>query len=121
MPWRTCGETVASAPLLYRNLPKVQCISTPLISYPSSLSSDLRTRLVHFTPTQRSRLALESVRETVAKALGFSSPEQVDVNRPLRDIGIDSLIAVLVRNKLANLTDLALGARVVFKTSHSKI
>jgi hypothetical protein len=58
---------------------------------------------------------LRTVQETVAKALGFARPDDVDVSRPLQDIGVDWVTAVLVRNQLANLTDMTLTARSVFQ------
>ncbi|MGI5429142.1 acyl carrier protein [Streptomyces sp. CA-179760] len=38
----------------------------------------------------------------------------MDVDVPLQDIGIDSLTAVLMRNQLADLTGLALPAKIAF-------
>lgn len=112
---RRLGEYHAeqcSVPSLYSNLPIFTANST---SSPFNLQTDLRTRLLRYPPMQHSRILLASVRETVAKALGFAKPEQLDISRPLREIGIDSLTAVLIRNKLANLTNLTLGARVVLQ------
>ncbi|OCL14727.1 nonribosomal peptide synthetase 7 [Glonium stellatum] len=67
---------------------------------------NLRKALSEAAPEQHAAIVLTMVRETVAKALGFTSAEQVDVNVPLQDIGFDSLTAVLMRNQLANLTSL---------------
>lgn len=77
---------------------------------------NLRTALSGAAGEQHFEIVLGTVRETVADALGFERPDDVDVSRPLQDIGIDSLTAVLVRNQLANLTGLtALTARFVFQ------
>jgi thioester reductase-like protein len=54
------------------------------------------------------------VQETIARALGLAHAEDVDVDRRLQEIGIDSLTAILVRNHLAVLTGLTLSANVVF-------
>lgn len=54
------------------------------------------------------------VRETMAGILGFTSPDAVDVELPLRDIGIDSLTAALLRNRHAARTSRALAAIVAF-------
>ncbi len=56
----------------------------------------------------------------MAKALAVTQSDDVDVDRPLQDIGIDSLIAVLMRNHLANLTGLKLALSFVFSTSISE-
>lgn len=56
---------------------------------------------------------LELVREAMARALGFASPADVDVDLPLQDIGVDSLTAVLLRNWLGTKTGLKFPIRVV--------
>ncbi|RYP50631.1 hypothetical protein DL768_003913 [Monosporascus sp. mg162] len=76
---------------------------------------DLRRALNEAASDQHANIVLSMVRETVAKALGFAQPGDVDVNRPLQDIGIDSFTAVLMRNQLANLTGLMLTARFAFQ------
>ncbi|KAI1161791.1 hypothetical protein F5B18DRAFT_653233 [Nemania serpens] len=50
----------------------------------------------------------------MAGILGFTSPDAVDVELPLRDIGIDSLTAALLRNRHAARTSRALAAIVAF-------
>ena len=74
----------------------------------------LRKLLVETAVEQREAAVLEAVRAEVAKALEFSSPEDVDVSLPLQDIGIDSLTAVLLRNQLSDMTGLALPAKIAF-------
>ncbi|WP_078959004.1 type I polyketide synthase [Streptomyces sp. NRRL S-4] len=76
--------------------------------------TDLRKLLGEATPEKYPAVVLSVVREEVAKTLGFASPEAVDVGVPLQDIGIDSLTAVLMRNQLADLTGLALPAKIAF-------
>ncbi|MBL1083714.1 amino acid adenylation domain-containing protein [Streptomyces actinomycinicus] len=76
--------------------------------------TDLRKLLGEAAPEEYPEVVLGVVREEVAKTLGFASPEAVDVNVPLQDIGIDSLTAVLMRNQLADLTGLALPAKIAF-------
>lgn len=81
---------------------------------------DLRKTLSEEAAEKHSSIVLGMVRETVAKTLGFARPGDVDVTRPLQDIGIDSLTAVLVRNQLANLTSLTLNARFAFQYPNLK-
>ncbi|MFI9509721.1 amino acid adenylation domain-containing protein [Nocardia sp. NPDC052566] len=76
--------------------------------------ADLRKLLGEAAPEEHAALVLGTVREEVAKTLGFASPDDVDVDLPLQDIGIDSLTAVLMRNQLADLTGLALPAKIAF-------
>ncbi|KAI6717257.1 beta-ketoacyl synthase domain-containing protein [Diplocarpon mali] len=66
-------------------------------------------------PTQQAEILLEMTRETVARALGFAIAGDVDVDRRLQDIGIDSLTAVLMRNQLAKLTGLSLATTFVLQ------
>ncbi|MEU6235318.1 amino acid adenylation domain-containing protein [Kitasatospora sp. NPDC047058] len=76
--------------------------------------TDLRKLLGEAAPEEHASVVLSVVREEVAKTLGFASPEKVDADLPLQDIGIDSLTAVLMRNQLADLTGLALPAKIAF-------
>ena len=76
--------------------------------------ADLRKLLGEAAPEEHAAIVLGMVREEVAKTLGFASPDDVDVDLPLQDIGIDSLTAVLMRNQLADLTGLALPAKIAF-------
>jgi polyketide synthase 12 len=76
--------------------------------------TDLRKLLGEASPEEYPAVVLSTVRAEVAKTLGFASPEAVGVDLPLRDIGFDSLSAVLMRNRLANLTGLALPAKIAF-------
>jgi reducing polyketide synthase SwnK len=76
---------------------------------------DLREVLAEAPETQHVAIALSMVRETVAKTLGFKSPTDLDVDLPLQQVGVDSLTAVMIRNKLVNLTGLSLTPRIVFE------
>ncbi|MBU3068122.1 SDR family NAD(P)-dependent oxidoreductase [Nocardia sp. NEAU-G5] len=74
----------------------------------------LRRRLSGTTDAERARLLLDLVREEVAAALGHSSPDQVSSRAAFRDIGVDSMIAVQLRNRLQTVTGLALPTTLVF-------
>jgi amino acid adenylation domain-containing protein/thioester reductase-like protein len=65
-------------------------------------------------PGQHAVIVLNMARQVVAKALGFTHPLDVEVDRPLKDIGIDSLTAVQMRNHLATLTGLTLSVNIAF-------
>ncbi|RYP63027.1 hypothetical protein DL770_009479 [Monosporascus sp. CRB-9-2] len=75
---------------------------------------DLGKVLSEAEPGQHAGIVLNMIREVVAKVLGFARPLDVDVDRPLQHIGIDSLTAVQMRNHLARLTGLALSVNVAF-------
>ena len=69
-------------------------------------NGQLRKALSEAPLKQHAGIVLAMLRETVGRALGFASAEKVDIDVPLQDIGFDSLTAVLIRNHLANLTQL---------------
>jgi amino acid adenylation domain-containing protein/thioester reductase-like protein len=81
----------------------------------SASLQDLREALRCSLPGKHHEVVLSMVRATVAQALGFARPNDVDPDQPLQDVGIDSLTAVLVRNQLVKLTNLKLSARFAFQ------
>ncbi|QWF84517.1 type I polyketide synthase [Amycolatopsis sp. CA-230715] len=85
---------------------------------PGSIGIDepeLPSRLVGMSPPARDRAAVEYVRSQVSAVLGGGVGElDVDVDRPFREIGFDSLTSVELRNRLATATGLRLPTTVVF-------
>ncbi|MFD7504297.1 type I polyketide synthase [Streptomyces sp. NPDC059850] len=76
--------------------------------------SPLRRRLAGLTAAQRKRALVGLVRDAVATVLGRDDPQAVDVNRPFKDVGFDSLTAVELRNRLNEATGLWLPVTAVF-------
>lgn len=68
----------------------------------------LRDLLAEAAPEKYGSIVLHMVQETIAKALGYTRAEDVDASRPMQELGIDSLTAILTRNHLATLTGIAL-------------
>ncbi|MEU4626904.1 SDR family NAD(P)-dependent oxidoreductase, partial [Actinoplanes sp. NPDC023801] len=62
----------------------------------------------------RNRLVLGQVRRTVADVLGYADVDRVPAGRAFKDLGIDSLTAVELRDRLQTLTGLSLPASVAF-------
>ncbi|XIJ17223.1 type I polyketide synthase [Lentzea sp. JNUCC 0626] len=60
------------------------------------------------------QLLLDIVRGEIAVVLGHSAPGSVDVHQPLRDLGLDSLASVELRNGLSRATGLVLPSTLVF-------
>ena len=58
-----------------------------------------RSRILAAEPSERYSLVLTYIREQIAKALGMSAA-QLDVDQPLNYVGLDSLMAVELRNQL---------------------
>lgn len=56
-------------------------------------------RLVQATASERQAFLITYIQEQVAKAIGISASE-LDIQQPLNYMGIDSLIAVKLRNRL---------------------
>jgi NAD(P)-dependent dehydrogenase (short-subunit alcohol dehydrogenase family)/acyl carrier protein len=77
-------------------------------------ASALKQRLLSLSPEDRERALLELVRAEVAAVLGLSSPSTLEPNRPLQELGLDSLMAVELRNRLASAAGLRLPATLLF-------
>ncbi|KAI2623012.1 polyketide synthase [Hypomontagnella submonticulosa] len=74
---------------------------------------NLRDMLVDAAPEQHDNIVLRMVQETVAKALGYTRASKVDASRPMQELGIDSLTAVLIRNHLTTTTAVAMPPNIV--------
>ncbi|MEM9272529.1 MAG: aminotransferase class I/II-fold pyridoxal phosphate-dependent enzyme [Cyanobacteria bacterium P01_F01_bin.143] len=68
-----------------------------------SKKSQVTSFIQHLAATpenQRQDLLQEHIREQMAKVLGFSDPEDIDVQEKFADLGMDSLMAVEFKNSL---------------------
>ncbi|MFE1860379.1 SDR family NAD(P)-dependent oxidoreductase [Streptomyces anandii] len=71
-------------------------------------------RLALLPEAQRAERVLALVREEVSRALGLRSPESVRADQPLRELGMDSVTAVELRNRIGARLGTRLPATLLF-------
>ncbi|WP_432120200.1 beta-ketoacyl reductase, partial [Streptomyces sp. bgisy032] len=74
----------------------------------------LAERLAALSATERERTLVDLVRGRVAAVLGHADHTAIDADRPVQELGFDSLTAVELRNHLATETGLRLPTTLVF-------
>ncbi|MFD9702976.1 SDR family NAD(P)-dependent oxidoreductase [Lentzea sp. NPDC059081] len=74
----------------------------------------LTERLRGLSRADQDKTLVQLVRMHAATVLGHGSPDDLDVTRPFKELGVDSLTAVELRNRLSGATGMRLPATVVF-------
>jgi NADP-dependent 3-hydroxy acid dehydrogenase YdfG/aryl carrier-like protein len=77
-------------------------------------SAALRDRLAALTGPEREDTLLDLVRTTLAAVLGFPAQDGLAADEPLTSFGLDSVMAVELRNRLGRATGLRLPVSLVF-------
>ncbi|WP_394839098.1 SDR family NAD(P)-dependent oxidoreductase [Pendulispora rubella] len=76
--------------------------------------SSLAQRLLALPAPEREQAVLDIVRGEVATVLGIASPSAVEAHRALQELGLDSLMAVELRNRLSAATAMRLRVTLLF-------
>ncbi|HEX8646267.1 MAG TPA: SDR family NAD(P)-dependent oxidoreductase, partial [Thermoleophilaceae bacterium] len=89
-----------------------------LVRMPARRAQDqtgsLARKLAEIPQADWDRVVQETVRAEAAAILGQPSPEAVDPDRAFKELGFDSLAAVNLRNRLAEVTGIRLSSTLVF-------
>ncbi|QUR69261.1 SDR family NAD(P)-dependent oxidoreductase [Mycobacterium spongiae] len=92
-------------------------LSALITSRPHAAAADSRaltTQLANLTPEQQRATLTSLVITTTAQVLAHPDPQALDPDRPFKDLGIDSLSALELRNTLSTQTGLTLPATLAF-------
>ncbi|WXA89821.1 SDR family NAD(P)-dependent oxidoreductase [Pendulispora rubella] len=103
----TLSERASDLPAVFRGL--LRAARTH-----SSSKSDLGHRLARLSETERDRLLLDLVRTEVATVLAIAAPNTIKAERALHELGLDSLMAIELRNRLGAATGLRLPTTLLF-------
>lgn len=76
---------------------------------------DLLRRLEAALPNKRLSILRDYIREQSALVLGLDRSDAIELQRPLSELGLDSLMAVELRNKLGNALNQTLPATLLFE------
>ncbi len=108
------GYTAARQRPLIEDLPQVKAVRTKGAAAPVTRQTDIRQTLAGLPPADRASALEDLVRVTVADVFGHTDTAAVAGEQPFVELGIDSLSAVEIRNRLRLATGLVLPAMLVY-------
>ncbi|WP_435852311.1 SDR family NAD(P)-dependent oxidoreductase [Streptomyces sparsogenes] len=103
-PARIDTHGPAPVPALLTGLARPARRTTPADRHAPGLDTDVARRLRAAAPDERGHLLLDLVRTQIAAVLGYSDPARIASDRGVMDLGLDSLTAVELRNRLTAAT-----------------
>ncbi|MEV7020317.1 SDR family NAD(P)-dependent oxidoreductase [Streptomyces sp. NPDC093991] len=77
-------------------------------------TSKLARALAASAPAEHDRIVLTKVRATTAAVLGYAGPDDIGEAKAFRELGMDSVTAVELRNRLSAATGVRLPATLIF-------
>jgi acyl transferase domain-containing protein/acyl carrier protein/protein-L-isoaspartate O-methyltransferase len=112
-PAREAGNEAS----LYRDLVPTMVRSAPTARATPARPPEptLRERMANTIPNRRLALLREEVRQLTARVLGLPGADELPLDEPLRQLGLDSLMAVELRNLLGKAVGQSLPATVTFE------
>ncbi|MFI2076572.1 type I polyketide synthase [Streptomyces triculaminicus] len=115
---REQGRSGELPPLLSGLLPapvrRAEAATTAVAAAGGGAVAELVRQLDGFPEERRHELLVDLVRTHAAAVLGHGRPESVKATQPFRELGLDSLTAVELRNRLGSATGVRLPAGLVF-------
>lgn len=112
--WPTFASSFAGElPPLFSEVTRRMAVETKL-EQQSSAAPDILQRLNEAPPGKQQHLLLAHIREQAGKVLGLETGRPVDPGQPLRELGLDSLMAVELRNLLSHSVQASLPATLLF-------
>ncbi|WP_435848391.1 type I polyketide synthase, partial [Streptomyces decoyicus] len=112
--FRSAFATVRPSPLI-GDLPEIRtAVELVAGTGDDDRQSDLHRQLAGLASDEQERVLTDLVRSYAAAVLHYAGTAEVPPNRPFRDLGVDSLIAVELRNALSLACGITLSATVVF-------
>ncbi|WP_426410337.1 SDR family NAD(P)-dependent oxidoreductase [Bradyrhizobium ganzhouense] len=113
--WARTSELAGRSSPLLSELPEVQAARAASGGdNANGHAHNLRTELQKLTARERRSRVLSLVRDLVAVVLGINEPQTLASEVGFAELGLDSLMAVEVRNRLAKQTGLSVPATLAF-------